>query len=598
MPLIPDAVIDEIQARVDIAELIGRYVPLKRTGRHFKALCPFHREKTPSFIVNTDKQIFHCFGCGAGGNIFSFLIQHDRLTFPEAVRQLADHVGVPLPDREAVSRNGSLERYRTLMEKVCGYFERRLAHPQQGAAGRAYLEQRGVTPQTQQAFRLGLAPAGWDHLLKAARPTGVSPDDLETVGLLVRGSSGLHDRFRNRLIFPILDVRGRVVGFGGRSLDDQEPKYLNSPETPLYTKGRHLFGLAQAREAIVAHKTAVLVEGYFDCVVLAGGGIAHVVSPLGTALTVDQARLLKRYAERVILAFDADAAGETATLRGIDVLVETGLHVQVAQLPGGVDPDDYLRVHGRPAFEQLLEGSLTIFDFLLETARRRYPVRVAEGKVDAAQLILPTIARVPNAILRREYVRLLAERLRLDEAAVTEELAHVRSRSAVAAERLSERRMGPAPARAAGPERLLTALIVDEPSRWAQVRDRVALEQIANPALRRILEMVAELVEGRHVMTPAQLVSRLTADGHGALVTELISLAQSVAPKDEAIADCLRRIGTSARARKLEQLRTQIQTAQDAGQEQQLHEMLAEYQQLVKGGAGHGATHAQTTADQ
>jgi len=583
MPLIPDAVIDEIQARADIAEWIGRYVPLKRAGRHFKALCPFHREKTPSFMVNTDKQIFHCFGCGAGGNIFGFLVQHDRVTFPEAVRQLADHVGVPLPERDGVLRNGSLERYRTLMEKVCGYFERTLAHPQQGKAARAYLERRGVMPQTQRIFRLGLAPAGWDHLLKAARATGVSPDDLETVGLIVRGSSGVHDRFRNRLVFPILDVRGRVVGFGGRSLDGQEPKYLNSPETPLYTKGRHLFGLAQAREAVVANKTAVLVEGYFDCVVLVGGGVSHVVSPLGTALTIDQARLLKRYAEHVILAFDADAAGETATLRSIDLLVETGLHVQVAQLPGGVDPDEVLRSRGRDAVEQLLAGSLTIFDFLIETARRRYPVRGTEGKVDAAQFILPTIAKVPNAILRREYVRLLAERLRLDEGAVAQELSHVRSRKPASAERRTERHAGPTLAKAAGPERLLTALVVDEPSRWTQVRDQISIEDVADPALRRMLGVVAELVETHQTTTPAQIVSRLTTDGQGAAVTELITLAQSVSLKDEAMADCLRRIGTTARARQLERLRTQIQTAQDAGQEQKMHEMLAEYQHLVKG---------------
>jgi len=375
------------------------------------------------------------------------------------------------------------------------------------------------------------------------------------------------------------------VGFGGRSLDGQEPKYLNSPETPLYTKGRHLFGLAQAREAIVADKTAVLVEGYFDCVVLVGGGVSHVVSPLGTALTIDQARLLKRYAEHVILAFDADAAGETATLRSIDLLVETGLHVQVAQLPGGVDPDEYLRAHGRQALEQLLAGSLTIFDFLIETARRRYPVRGTEGKVDAAQFILPTIAKVPNAMLRREYVRLLAEHLRLDEDAMAHELSNVRARAnAPAATRpaAGPRSLSPAPAR--GPERLLTALVVDEPSRWTQVRDRVSIEDVADPTLRRILEVVAELLEAHQTTTPAQIVSRLTADGQGAVVTDLITLAQSVSSKDEAMADCLRRIGTTARARRLEQLRTQIQTAQDAGQEQKMHEMLAEYQHLVKGG--------------
>ena len=607
MPLLPEALIDEIQARADIAEWIGRYVPLKRAGRHFKALCPFHREKTPSFMVNTEKQIFHCFGCGAGGNIFSFLVQHDRLTFPEAVRQLADHVGVPLPDRDAGARNGSLERLRALMEKICQYFERTLAHPQQGKAARAYLEQRGVTPRTRSLFRLGLAPAGWDHLLNAAKTTGVSPEDLETAGLIIRGQSGYYDRFRNRLIFPIVDLRGRVVGFGGRSLDGQEPKYLNSPETPLYTKGRHLFGLAQAKEAIVAQKTAVIVEGYFDCVVLSGGGLPHVVSPLGTALTADHARLLKRYAENVILAFDADAAGETATLRSIDLLVETGLHVHVAQLPRHVDPDEYLRARGLEGVEQLLAGSVNIFDFLIETARRRYPaaLRSAEEKVEAAQFILPTIAKVPNAMLRTEYVRLLAERLRLDENAMAHELSNVRARANTTSEsRTSQGRTRAATTSPAlGPERLLTALVVEEPSRWTQVQGRFSMEDMTDPTLRRMLGVVAELVEAHRPASPAQLVSRLSAEGQapppnlpsqkstgdlvggqGALVAELIALAQSVSSKDEALTDCLRRVRATARTRRLAQLREQIQAAQDAGREQTMHELLADYQRQVKGG--------------
>ena len=333
MPLIPETLIDEIQARVDIAELIGRYVPLKRAGRHWKAACPFHKEKSPSFMVNTDKQIFHCFGCGVGGNSFSFLMQHDRLTFPEAVRQLAEQVGLQMPERESqASHETQHEQLFVLMDKACQYFERMLLSPQ-GQGARSYVSKRGVSEQTRAAFRIGWAPPGWDPLLSAAKKTGMAPEPLEAAGLLVKGRSGYYDRFRNRLIFPILDMRGRVVSVGGRSLDSAEPKYLNGPESAIYTKGRHLFGLVQAKAAIAQVKTAVIVEGYFDCVVLAGAGIANVVSPLGTALTLEQARLLKRYAARVILAFAADAAGETATLRGIDVLVEAGLQVQVAQLP-------------------------------------------------------------------------------------------------------------------------------------------------------------------------------------------------------------------------------------------------------------------------
>ena len=576
MPLIPEGVIDEIQARTDIAELIGRYVPLKRTGRHFKANCPFHKEKTPSFMVNTDKQIFHCFGCGVGGNIFTFLMQHDRLTFPEAVRQLGDHVGIRVPEQEGGSGNGAQESFAALMDKVCRYFERMLLEPKRGKIARAYLERRGVSDKTRQAFRLGLAPAGWDHLLNAAKATGVSAAQLETAGLVIKGKSGYYDRFRHRLIFPIVDIRQRVVGFGGRSLDGQEPKYLNSPETTLYSKGRHLFGLAQAKDAIVRAKTAVIVEGYFDCAVLADAGVSHVVAPLGTALTVEQVRLLRRYAENVVLAFDADAAGEQATLRGIDLLVEAGLHVRVAQMPQGVDPDECLRAYGQDRFQELLNRSLTIFDFLVQTALSRHPGGETEDQVRAAQFVLPTLARVPDAIMRSEYVRLLADRLRLDAGAVTQELAKAQPRLAgvvpPAVGRISVARKV-----SKGSERLLTALVLDDPSRWRRRAERISLEEVTDPTLRRILAVVCEL-EAAGWATPAQVVSRLSEDGQGALVAELVELAQTVSSKEDAFEDCLRRVRTAARTRELANLREQIRAAQEARHEKEVKRLLAEYQ--------------------
>ena len=584
MPLIPEAIIDEIQSRADIAELIGRYMPLRRSGRHFTALCPFHKEKTPSFMVNPEKQIFHCFGCGVGGNVFSFLMQHDRLTFPEAVRQLADHMGVHIPDSEASASEGSHRELAALMEKVCTYFERMLASPQHGKAARTYLQGRGVSERTRQVFRLGLAPSGWDRLIAAAKTTGVSAEQLEAAGLVIKGKSGYYDRFRSRLIFPIQDVRGRVVGFGGRSLDGQEPKYLNSPETALYTKGRHLFGLAQAKETIAKAKTAIVVEGYFDCVVLSGGGIADVVSPLGTALTIEQARLLKRYAETVILAFDADAAGEQATLRGIDVLVEVGLQVRVAQLPAGVDPDECLRSYGRERFQQLLARSVTLFDFLVEVALRRYAVKGdVESNVRAAQFVLPTIARVPNAMLRSEYLRLLADRLKLDERAVAEEFARTPPRSSVVVFDAAPRRSTPRPV-VQGPERLLTALVLDDPALVTQVQERLSLDEMTDGALRRILDVVYELSGTRRTIAPAQVISRLSDEGQGRLVTELVELAQSIPSKHQALEDCLRRIHANAHRRELAGLQEQIRSAQRVGAEREVHRLLTSYQEQLKGG--------------
>ena len=577
MPLIPEATIDEIQTRSDIAELIGRFVPLKRVGHHYTALCPFHKEKTPSFSVNTDKQIFHCFGCGVGGNVFGFLMQHDHLTFPEAVRQLGEHVGVPVPRSDRSGPDGQSERLSALMENICSYFERRLADPQHGRAARAYLTQRGVGAATQAAFRLGVAPPGWSGLLRAAEGRNIPRDLLEQAGLTIRGRNGDYDRFRNRLIFPILDTRRRVVGFGGRSLDAQEPKYLNSPQTPLYHKGRHLFGLAQAKEAIIAHKMAIIVEGYFDCVVLAEAGFSPVVSPLGTALTEEQVRLLKRYTQTVMLAFDADAAGEMATLRGIDLLVESGCEVSIAPLPSGVDPDDYLRRHGRARFEQLLAERLGIFEFLVRVAGQRFPLEHPEGRVRAAQFILPTITKVPNAMLRSEYVRLLADRLHLDESAVLEELkkASPRQTAPVAAE--PPRGIPP------GPERLLVALLLEEPARWDLVKSTLSLDEVTEETLRRIVAVIAESAGGTPVSV-AQVVSRLTAEGNGALATALVEDARTIPSKEEALRDCVRRLHGQARKRREAQLREAIRMAQAAGQDGAVQELLTTYQQVVTGG--------------
>ena len=589
MPLIPEQMIDEVQGRADIVELIGRYVPLKRAGRHFKACCPFHQEKTPSFMVNPDKQVFHCFGCGVGGNIFSFLMQHDRLAFPDAVRQLADHVGVRIPEREADdARSRDAEALRALTEKACLFFERRLLDPKAGRAGRAYLERRGVSEATRAAFRLGLAPEGWRQLLTSAATSGVSERQLELAGLAVPGARGAYDRFRNRLMFPITDVRGRVVGFGGRALDDQQPKYLNSPETPLYTKGRHLYGLAQARDAIIQMKTAIVVEGYFDCLVLAGGGIAPVVSPLGTALTEDQARLLKRHADRVILAFDADAAGDQATLRGIDLLVEAGLDVRVARLPRGVDPDEHLRAVGRDRFQALLDASHGLFDALVEHALARHPLTDAESKVRAAQIVLPTIAKVPDAMLRSEYVRLLAQRLRLDETAVTQELAKARPRDAAptAARALRADAARPATPTPQGPERLLAALLLDDPRRWRQVEGRIALDDVTDPTVREILTIVRALEASQPPPTPAQVVSRLPDPAQAGLVTALVELAQSLASKEVALEDCVRRLLDQRERRTLAALRERIEAAQHAGQTDDVQRLLTDYQQRLPAGRG------------
>ncbi len=579
MPLIPEQVLDEIQARVDIAELIGRYVPLQRAGRHFKALCPFHQERTPSFHVNTEKQIFHCFGCSVGGNVFSFLMHHERVTFPEAAERLAREVGVTLPDR--ASGGESQEPLYEILEKAGRYYERMLSHAQHGRPGREYLAKRGVTEQTRQAFRIGLAPDGWDRLLQASRRSNMSTELLAQAGLTLQGSKGPLDRFRQRLMFPIQDVRQRIIGFGGRSLAGQEPKYLNSPETPVYHKGRQLFGLAQAKDAIVKAKHAIVVEGYFDCVLLWQAGVQHVVSPLGTAFTPDQARLLSRYTERVILTFDADAAGEAAALRGLDVLLEAGLEVRVAQLPSDVDPDEYVQAHGTEALQQMFDKSLNVLEFLIACARKRHDIATPQGKARAAQEILSTVTKVPNMILRAEYVRLLTDAWQLDERAVSVEM-----RRMPASRRLPLAPARPATTQAKGAERLLAALILDRPDRWDAAQARGLLELIADEPVRHLLELVGAMRLGvTPVANTAQVLSRLAAEGSEQiepLIVQLVELTRTIGAKEPAFEDCARRIVADGRKRELGSLRERLRAAQSSGDQPEVSRLLDAYQRLVK----------------
>jgi len=604
MALIPEQILDDIQARADIVDVISRYVPLKRAGRHYKAVCPFHKERTPSFHVNTDKQIFHCFGCGVGGNVFSFLMQQERLTFPEAVRQVAEQVGVPVPDQGDASRSGERDRLLEILAKASQYYERMLASPSTGRPARDYLRTRGVAERTRETFHLGYAPSGGDHLLQAAKRSRIPQELLEQTGLILRGKRGLVDRFRGRLLFPIQDPRGRVLGFGGRSLAGQDPKYLNSPETSVYSKGRQLFGLLQAKDAIVKAKLAIVVEGYFDCALLWQAGFPQTVSPLGTAFTPDQARLLARYTDRVVLAFDADAAGEAAALRGLDVLVEQGMQVTVAQLPAGVDPDEFVQAHGAPALQGLIDRSLGLIEFLTACAAKRYNLRHPDDKVRAAQSVLATIARVPNAMLRAEYVRLLADRLNVNAQAMAQELEKVRlhassppprgpaappragsSTNGTAAAAPVQRRTGGQSA-----EQLFTALVLDQPARWDTLQGEIVLEDITDRRYRRILDVICELrAQGRAQPTPAQVISRLRDDEAGALVSDLVGVAQAEPGQDEALRKCVQRLRRDALQRQREQVREQIRVAQELGSEDEYKRLLImtttidkQYQQLVK----------------
>jgi DNA primase len=420
--------VDEVRAAADIVKVVGDYVKLRKAGANYMGLCPFHQEKTPSFAVHPAKQIFHCFGCGVGGDVFKFVMMMDNLTFPEALRRLAEKVGVTLSDTFGDATYDANARQRTALykmhEAVAKFFAGQLSGTAEGRLARAYLEDRGLTDEVVGRFRLGYAPADGQALTRQLTGSGYESELLEKSGLVVRDAerNRHYDRFRRRIIFPIANDSGKVVAFAGRALGDEQPKYLNSPETPIYTKGRVLYHLDRAAQAIRKLDYTILVEGYMDCIAVASSGIENVAACCGTSLTESQIRLLARYSRRVVVNYDPDSAGVAATERSLALLLEEGFEAKVLALPGGLDPDSFVRKQGPAAYRQLLATAPTYIDYLTERAVSTHNVNTPEGKVGAANAVMPYLAKVPNPMLRAELASRLAERLRLDERLLREEL--------------------------------------------------------------------------------------------------------------------------------------------------------------------------------
>lgn len=422
---LPDHLIDEVRARVDIVDVVSQYTRLERSGRRFRGLCPFHTEKTPSFYVDRETQLYYCFGCQKGGNVFNFLVEMEKAPFYEVVERLAERTGVPIdkspPSPQEARRRKERELCFQVNELACEFFERML-YSKEGVGARRYLKGRGLTGQTARQFRLGYAPAGWGTLREYLKGQGIDEEVAIKAGVLARGRHGVYDVFRNRIIFPIVDPRARVIGFGGRLLSGDGPKYLNSAESPVFTKGRHLYGLGFGIDAFRSSQKVLLVEGYMDVVGLYQHGYAPSLASLGTAFTPEQARLIKRYASEVILAYDADQAGRKATLRGLDVLAEEGLSVRVARLPEGEDPDSFIAKEGKQSFVRLVEAAIPLIEYQLEDALQGLHLGSVEGRIEAVQRLLPILSRIESVVAREEYVAWAARRVGVSAEAIAEEL--------------------------------------------------------------------------------------------------------------------------------------------------------------------------------
>lgn len=429
---IPEEIIEEVRLRTNIVEVIAEYVSLQHKGKNYLGLCPFHAEKTPSFTVNPEKQMFYCFGCNTGGNIFSFVMKIENCSFVESVHNLARRYGVDIPEKEQSPRVREETRRRRRFEEInelaAGYYHDLLLKAPEGELGRVYFTQRGVDLATMKSFRLGYAPEQWNGLLRHMQEQGVETNELIEAGLVVakEGKSKTeryYDRFRNRVLFTILDQRKQPIAFGGRVLDDSTPKYLNSPDSAFFNKGRHLYGMHRAQQGIREKGFALLVEGYMDVIALHKADLTNAVASLGTALTKEQAKLLKRYASRVVLLYDSDEAGIQATLRGGEILQDAGMRADVLTLTGAKDPDEFIKLHGVKAFHSALNKVLTFVEFKYWNLVREKPPQSIPEKAECVSKLAPDILRVSSPVEREGYERFLSLELGLTLEAVQREIA-------------------------------------------------------------------------------------------------------------------------------------------------------------------------------
>jgi DNA primase len=417
---IPKQFIDDLINRVDIVELIDERVPLKKAGKDYKACCPFHDEKTPSFTVSADKQFYHCFGCGAHGTAIGFLMEYDRLAFPEAVEELARRAGIEVPHeaRTTPSQPQTGPDLFELLREASRFYRQQLRDHPEAPKAIDYLKGRGVSGEIAKDFELGLAPEGWDHLTRAVGKDAETREALVTAGLAVKKEGGgYYDRFRARVMFPIHDHRGRIVGFGGRIMDKGEPKYLNSPETPLFHKGRELYGLYRARDVIKKENRVLVVEGYMDVVALAQFGINFAVATLGTATTREHLERLFRHTPEVVFCFDGDRAGREAAWRALEValaVVHEGRQVSFLFLPEGEDPDTLVRKEGAEAFRARIQSALSLPDFLFQSLAKQVDLGRLDGRARLVELARPLLAKIPPGVLHEMLLARLAELSQMD----------------------------------------------------------------------------------------------------------------------------------------------------------------------------------------
>ena len=558
---ISDQIIEQVRHANDVVDVIGAYFPLKKAGANFRALCPFHKEKTPSFNVTPSKQIWHCFGCGAGGDVFKFVMMYENLDFLAAVRRLAERAGIKVEEETAAGMvdRGEKEMLYRLHEEVSAFFQENL---RSADVAKRYLEKRKISLEVARKWRIGFALDAWDGLLQWAHSKKYKPALLETAGLaLPRDGGGLYDRFRGRLMFSICDEQGRVVGFSGRILTDakDQPKYVNSPETPIFQKGRVLFALDKAKRSIIEEKFAVLCEGQIDTISCHEAGITNVVAPQGTALTEQHARILKRYAEEVVLMYDADEAGQNAIVRSAEPLWEAGLAIRAAVIPTGHDPDSFIKAEGAEKLRQLITGGESFFAYLLKRLSRQHDPSTERGKLQIVRQMVEWLVRIPSPVLLATYAQQTAHRLDVPEEAIRQELRKLtRQQHAVKPPVMAEENeeivelMPNSPA-----EVLLLQLMLVDVRVVDLALERLETDWLTTSAAGSVIRRILKLHAAGKWDGAQSLLNAPGVEAESRLVTELLAQALPGTTLDAAAGDCLAALARVALERELRALRRQ-----------------------------------------
>ncbi|MEK6733099.1 MAG: DNA primase [Candidatus Omnitrophota bacterium] len=581
MGKIPENILNEIQDKCDIVEIISGYISLKPAGRNFKACCPFHHEKTPSFVVSPDKQIYHCFGCNSGGNAFNFIKEYEKVDFIDAVRMLAEKTGVKLPEYKGHDDPDSsiVSAVYTVNDIAANYYSNLLV----GGEPKRYIAKRGLEASIVKKFRLGYADSSWKGLLDYLSGRGVKQDTIFKAGLIIKGKeSSCYDLFRNRIVFPIFDARDRVIGFGARVMDDSLPKYINSPETVVYKKGQHLYGLNFAKAGIKERNFAIITEGYLDVITCHQHGVNNTIASLGTALTVEQIRLLKRYTHNVVMLYDADQAGEMASLRGLDLFLEEGMNVKIATLEASYDPDSFLRKFGREKFDEAIKKSKSLFTYKLDIMKNRFDNTEPESKAEIIKEMLSTIHRVKNAIVRAEYIRLLAQELSVKEDAVWEELKKIKGtphHSLRSDAGQARKKIDIAPA-----EKILAKLMMEDINIVKIVRGELSLADFKSQDIKNIAEALFSIDSEDGAVDITKLINCLGERVPQNVISCIVSEEVDMRDKDKNVSDCIMTIKRDNKNALLKDIQSRIHVAQKSGYEQEEKRLVGEFNQLIKRG--------------